>query len=198
MSNSRIHSAVPGAKGSGIQPSPAAVDDRILSLADAAELLRCSDDEARQFIETNAIVGVDFPSGPRYLQSDLLVAFTASLRLARAQKQEALKLDEMQGLWVTWLNKLQSTLTPSEQDGWVKFARFLVARRLSPAEFFRRSPEERQNFVRLAAVDFRLRDDYGTAHLGLELSKGSGVQAALSGTTRSLPSSRSGPKPFAG
>jgi hypothetical protein len=83
----------------------------------------------------------------------------------------------------------------------VKFARYLVQKRIGPVDFFRRPAEERQNFVRLSGIDFRLRDDYGSAHVGLDGSAAALPTPSTSNTqTRAaIPGvPRPGSKPFGG
>lgn len=196
MTTNRFRTA--GAGGSGEVPAPAGPMDAIFNLEDVAQYLRCSTDEARAFLAEHVVVGVEFPSGPRYLRGDVHAAFVSKLQATRVKLAEVSKADEIQANWMVWLNKVQGVLTPSEQDGWVKFARFLVSRRISPMEFFRRAAEDRQNLVRMSGVDFRLRDDYGNAHIGLDGAKGSGISPAV-GLTRSVPSAtKPGSKPFGG
>ena len=197
MTSSKIRPAAPAAPASGVVAAVPPQPDRIMNLQDVADYLRCAPEEAQQFVTANHLIGVEFPSGLRYLQSDLFTAFTAQLLVARAKYAEQQKADELQNFWVKWLNSMQASLTPSEQDGWVKFARFLVTRKIPPADFFRRGKEEQQNMQRLSGIDFRLRDDYGTAHMGLEASKSSGVVPALPRSTAG-PITRTNQKPFGG
>lgn len=192
MSNTRIRTA----GSSGIAAAAVPGGDQVMNLEDVAQYLRCSTEEAQAFLETNQLVGVELPSGPRYLQSDVFAAFLQVLTETRQLKSEAARSDEMQSLWVTWLNRVQALLTPAEQEVWVKLARNLMSRKLPPAEFFRRGVDERQNLVKAAGIDFKLREDYGNFHLGLEPSKASGVKPALTATRVGVPTTRPGSKPF--